>query len=152
MPDIAVQPYHGSYRMPSLKHATVADAMHPGIISCGIGATLTDVARMMATHHVHCVAVMHAAHDRSGGPYVWGIISDLDLVRGGIRAGGEETAGDLAQQPTISVKPGMDLREAGELMLRHGVSHLVVIDPETLLPIGVLSTLDIAGVVAWGEA
>jgi CBS domain-containing protein len=45
----------------------------------------------------------------------------------------------------------MPLREAAQLMLRHGVGHLVVIHPETLRPIGVLSTLDIAGVLAWGE-
>jgi hypothetical protein len=37
-------------------------------------------------------------------------------------------------------------------MLRDGVSHLVVTDAEAGHPIGILSTLDIAGVLAWGEA
>jgi CBS domain-containing protein len=46
----------------------------------------------------------------------------------------------------------MSLREAGGLMLTHQVSHLVVIEPKTLLPIGILSSLDLAGVLAWGEA
>jgi CBS domain-containing protein len=46
----------------------------------------------------------------------------------------------------------MPLREAGELMLKHGVSHLIVVDPTTQRPTGVLSTLDIAGILAWGEA
>ena len=46
----------------------------------------------------------------------------------------------------------MPLREAGELMLSHGTTHVVVIDPEIQRPIGILSTLDIAGVLAWGEA
>lgn len=152
MPDTATAPYHGSYLMPTLEHGTVADAMHPGILSCDADATLTDVARMMATYHVHCVVVMGLAHDHSGESYVWGIISDLDLVRAGIRAGAQESAGDIAQQPIISVKPTMSLSEAGELMLTHGVSHLVVIEPKALLPLGILSTLDVAGVLAWGEA
>ena len=152
MPDTAIQPYHGSYLMPSLEHATVADAMHPGIRSCQVDATLTDVARIMATHHVHCVAVMGLAHDHSGESYVWGIISDLDLMRSGIRVGVQETAGALAQEPIISVKPTMSLRDAGELMLAHGVTHIVVIEPEAHRPVGILSTLDVAGVLAWGEA
>ena len=51
-----IQPYHGSYLMPGLEHATVSDAMHPGILSCGADATLTDVARLMATHRTSTVS------------------------------------------------------------------------------------------------
>lgn len=152
MPDTAIQPYHGSYLMPSLEHATVADAMHPGILTCQPDDSLTDVARMMATHHVHCVAVVHPPQDRSGDAYVWGIVSDLDLIRFGLGDGGTLTAGEAAQQSTISVKPTMPLREAAELMLRHDATHLVVVHPETLRPLGVLSTLDVTGILAWGEA
>jgi CBS domain-containing protein len=152
MPEAAIQPYHGSYLMPSLVHATVADAMHPGILSCQADTPLIEVARMMAMHHVHCIAVMGLAYDHSGEEYVWGIISDLDVIRAGIRVDTHESAGALAQQPVISVKPSTSLRDAGELMLRHRVSHLVVTHPETLRPIGVLSTLDVAGILAWGES
>jgi len=63
--------------MPGLEHATVSDATHPGILSCGADATLTDVARLMTTHHVHCVAVMGISHEGPGEKLVWGIISDL---------------------------------------------------------------------------
>ena len=45
----------------------------------------------------------------------------------------------------------MPLRDAGELMLTHGVTHLVVIESGTQRPIGILSTSDLAGVLAWGE-
>ena len=143
---------HGSYLMPRLEHATVSDAMHPGILSCEADATLTDVSRLMATHHVHCVAVMGISHEPPGEKLVWGIISDLDLVRAGIRTEPDRPAGGLALQPLISVEPRMPLREAGELMASHGVAHIVVIDPELQRPIGILSTLDVAGVLAWGEA
>jgi len=83
---------------------------------------------------------------------VWGIVSDLDLIAAGIRDNPERTARDLADQPVIAVKPSMPLRDAGDLMLTHRVSHLVVTDAEAGRPIGILSTLDLAGVLAWGEA
>lgn len=142
---------HGSYLTPSLEHATVADAMHPGILSCDAEASLTDVARLMASHHVHCIAVMGLAHDAGGDRLVWGIISDLDLLRAGIR-GGEDTARALARQPVVTVETAMTLREAGDLMLAHGATHVVVIEPLSQRPVGILSPLDVAGILAWGEA
>jgi CBS domain-containing protein len=148
---IAIEPSHGSYLMPSLDHATVADAVHPGILSCDPDAPLTDVARTMATHHVHSVAVIGVSHEEPECG-VWAIISDLDLLEAGIRGGGERTARQIASRPLISVEPAMPLREAAELMLSHRTTHVVVVEPGTQRPVGVLSTLDVAGVLAWGEA
>ena len=145
------QPYHGSYLMPSIEQATVGDAMHPGILSCDRDATLTEVARMMASHHVHCVAVTGLSQDQSPEPLVWGLISDFDLIEAGLDSASEQTAGTLAKQPIFSVKPSTAVHAAGQLMLTHGTGHLVVVDPETERPIGILSTLDIAGILAWGE-
>jgi CBS domain-containing protein len=151
MATTTLQPLHGSYLMPSLEHATVADAMHPGILSCEPDATLTEMARMMATHHVHCLAVMGISHEPPVS-LVWGIITDLDLVHAGLRNGADTTARTLAEQPLITVDSHRPLREAAQLMLDHGVSHLIVTDVERLRPVGIVSTLDIAGVLAWGEA
>ncbi len=146
-----VQPYHGSYLMPSFEHATVSDAMHPGILTCEPDATLTEVARLMATHRVHSIAVMGISHESSVEKLVWGIISDLDLLRASLGPSSGTTASALARQEIVTVEPTMPLREAGELMLTHRVSHLVVTNPELQRPIGILSTLDVAGVLAWGE-
>jgi CBS domain-containing protein len=140
------------YVMPSLEHATVAQAMHPGVISCEASATLREVARMMAGRHVHCIAVMGLSQDEHSERLVWGVISDLDLVRVGVRKGTDELAGALAEQPIITVEPSMPLRQAAEVMLARGVSHLLVVEPELQRPVGILSTFDIAGVLAWGEA
>ena len=104
---------------------------------------------MMATHHAHCIAVMGIAHDAGAERLLWGVISDLSLVRGGIRKGPHGLAGALAEQPIITVEPDTALREASELMLARGVSHLVVVEPRLQRPVGVLSTLDIADVLAW---
>jgi len=146
-----IQTYHGSYLMPSLEHATVSDAMHPGILSCDPDASLSEVARMMANHHVHSVAVIGISHQEPECG-VWGIISDLDLIRAGIGNGSDTTARDLALQPVIAVEPNTSLRDAGETMLQHRVSHLVVTEAGSGRPVGILSTLDVAGVLAWGEA
>ncbi len=51
----------------------------------------------------------------------------------------------------LTVEPRMPLREAAQLMLRHGLAHVVVVDPQTQRPVGILSTLDLAGVLGWGE-
>ena len=143
-------PSRDNYLMPSLQNATVSDAMHPGILACEPDATLTEVAQMMATNHVHCVAVIGVSHEepRCG---VWSVISDLDLVRAGIRNGQTASAGSIAQQPLVTVQPSMPLRTAGDLMLTHRVTHLVVVESGSQRPIGILSTADLAGVLAWGE-
>ena len=150
----ALLPHPGSYLTPSLEHATVAEAMHPGILSCPADASLLEVARLMAGHHVHCVAVTGLAPETGTGTgsVVWGIISDLDLVRAGVRTGTDRTAGAIALAPVISVQTDTPLLEAGEMMITHEVNHVVVLGPVTQRPIGILSTLDIAGVIAWGEA
>ena len=140
----------GSFPLPAFGDATVADAMRPGILGCDPDASLTDVARMMAINHVHCVAVMAMAYDESGESFVWGIISDLDLLEGRV-GNAQPTARMLARQPIITVRPTTPLPEAGRAMLEHAVAHLVIVDPDTTRPIGIVSTLDLAGVLAWGE-
>ena len=137
---------------PALQSATVADAVRPGIISCPADTSALKVARMMATHHVHCIFVMHSGYDESTGPYVWGIISDLDLMQAALRGDHAASAGSLASEPMITVKPEMPLVDACALMVEYKVNHLVVVEPGTLRPIGVLSTTDVADLMAWGES
>jgi CBS domain-containing protein len=117
MSDTAAQPEHGGYLMLSLEHATVADAMHPGILSCEPNTSLAKVAAMMVTHHVHSIAVMGIADEHAGESVVCGILSDLDLLRASTAYGGEPTASELAGQAVIRVEPETPLREAIELML-----------------------------------
>ncbi len=97
------------------------------------------------------VAVVGVSHEQPDC-FVWGIISDLDLLRTGLRNGEQPSARALAVEPVVVVDPSTPLREAGEQMLAHGVSHLIVADSDSKRPVGVLSTLDVAGVLAWGEA
>ena len=151
MSEGGVLPSHGSYLLPQFEHATVADAMHPGILSCDAEAPLTEVARMMSTHHVHCIVVTGTGEGDGDDSRVWGVISDFDVLRAGMRPGAPDTASDIAQQPVIKVETTAALRDAAELMLTKGSGHVVAVNPQTRRPVGVLSTLDIAGVLAWGE-
>jgi CBS domain-containing protein len=135
------QPY-GSYLTPCFEHATVFDAMRTGVVSCAADVPARTVGEVMATHRIHSVVVERAD--------AWGVVSDMDLLRGA-RAGIDElTAGDIAVTEPVTVAPSLALDEAVRLMAEHDVAHLIVADGGQ--PVGILSTLDIAGVVAWGRA
>lgn len=145
-----IQPYQGSYLTPSPEHATVADAMHPGVLFCPADASLTTVARMMATHHVHCAAVEGTETDH-GERIVWGIVSDLDVVRAMDWDNEEPVAGELAHAAPVTVAPTDSLTDAARVMSETDTHHLVVVSGPRERPVGILSSLDIAGVVAWGR-
>lgn len=123
----------------------VGEIMHRGLVACGRGSTTQEIAEIMVSHGVHCVAVLVTGPGEPEKPRVWGIVSDLDLVGA---AEPDLTAGDLAQAPVISLRPEMTVREASASMHAHGVQHVVVVDPDRHLPLGMLSTLDVARVLA----
>ena len=114
----------------------------------GMGPT---VAQTMATHHVHCVVTAGIATDAAGADHlVWGLISDMDLVRAAQLGIEGQTAEDVARSEPITVDPSTLLATATRLMDVHGTSHLIVVNNGA--PVGVLSSLDIAGALAWGRA
>jgi CBS domain-containing protein len=51
----------------------------------------------------------------------------------------------------VTARPGDRLVELAERMVRDHASHAVVVDPVDDRPIGIVSTLDIAGIIAWGR-
>lgn len=63
----------------------------------------------------------------------------------------ERTAGDIATQP-VPVSSEDRLDRAAQLMVEHKVEHLIVFGAADGRPVGVLSSLDVAGAIAWGEA
>lgn len=125
---------------------TVADTMTPGVVACPFDTPLRDVARQMAERRIHCVVVCEEDQpDRS----TWGVVSDLDLVAA---ANGRDldrwTAGRIAATPAVSVAADETLARAAQLMTEHAVAHLIVVDRASRLPVGVLSSLDLARAVA----
>ena len=140
-----IQPYRGDYLRPAFRNATVADVMTPGIITCAPDTPFEDVAELMATRRVHAVAVGGIAANH----LVWGVIDSLDLVRALRDPESHALAEAISRQPALSIEPAAALTDAVKLMDDHRVAHLVVVDRER--PVGVISTLDIAGAVAWGR-
>ena len=120
----------------------VADVMHRGVLTCARDEPLSRVAELMAVHGVHSVVVTDEP-DRAGA--LWGVVSDLDLVAAAtVRRLDEQLAGATAATAALTISPGETLQRAAQLMTEHATAHLVVVDPSTLRPIGVLSTLDVA--------
>jgi CBS domain-containing protein len=134
----------GSFLAPSFEHAHVGDVMRHGVISCEPDASLRAVARIMASYHVHAVVVALAGD-------VWGIVSAVDVLQLAGSDGERLTAGEIAATEYVTVGPDAPLAEAAQLMREHEVAHLIVTGAGGN-PVGVLSTLDIAGTLAWGEA
>jgi CBS domain-containing protein len=137
---------------PAFEQATVADAMRPGIISCQADTGLRAIAEMMASYHVHAVVVEGVeAEATAAGGQGWGIVSDVELARAAARGALQVTAGELAGSGAVFVAPGEPLKRAAELMSEHAVSHLIVSTSPAARPVGIISTLDLAVVLAWGR-
>jgi|SRR5436189_2639726 len=128
---------------PSLDQLSVADAMHPGVVTCPLETPLRDVAWMMGVYRIHAVVVYGEPGEE--GPELWGVVSDLDLVD--VAAAGdfeERIASQIAATPLLLVEPSDSLTRAAQIMSEHEAAHLVVVDRSSGRPIGILSTLDVA--------
>jgi CBS domain-containing protein len=130
------------------ERARVGDAMSSPIRACASGLPLTEVADLMASSRVHCVVV--SSDGPEGGHH--GVVTDLDVVRAAAEPGfGERTAGDLASRPAVAVASDLPLPEAATVMAESGATHLLVRDPGSGTPVGVISSFDLLRALAWGQ-
>ena len=127
-----------------LGHVRVRDCMHVGVLTCSADTPLGEVAGIMTKHRVHAVAVI----DDRRRPI--GVVSALDVVAAASSGEHERVTARVAvaTEPLITISADAPLDRAAKLMTKHGVSHLIVVDPAGGHPVGILSTLDIAVVVA----
>jgi CBS domain-containing protein len=131
---------------PRLAHVHAADAMHPGVLTCTRDTPLSEVARIMAAHRVHCVVVDAPGATRSD---TWAVISDRDLVAmAAVDDLDEPTAAIAAGTAVPHIAASESLMRAAQMMSQYEVSHLVVVGDQSGRPEGILSTLDIATVLA----
>ncbi len=126
---------------PILRQITVGDAMHAGIVTCSPSAGLDEVAAAMAEHGIHCLVAIDEGPPGEDDDRLWGVVSDLDLMRG-IESPVGLDAGNLAELDVATVAPGDTLDHAARTMVRRRLAHLVVVADGR--PVGVVSTLDIA--------
>lgn len=138
------------HHAPAFKSATVADAMHSGVVSCLPETPLRIVAQMMATNRIHGVVVAGDPRNYTDGR-PWRFLSDVDVVRASAADFASLTAGDTASSPIVAVSSEDSLHQTAALMTKHMVNHLVVVDSASDQPLGIVSTLDIMTVLAWGR-
>jgi CBS domain-containing protein len=127
--------------------AKIEDVMHPGVLTCPPETPLWTVAKMMAMYSVHAIVVTDLDADGDPDERAWGIVSSLDLARACVARADEPTAGGVASTDVLTVSPGDPLASAAQLMAVHGSEHVVVTDLHAR-PVGVVSTRDLAAVLA----
>lgn len=139
------EPLQQSFLAPAFEDATVLDAMRVGVVSCPPDTSLREVARVMATYRIHCVLVTEVEGDKP-----WGLVSDIDVAAAAGADVDRLTAREAARTEIVTVAADASMKLAAQLMAERGAAHLVVVQPHSGHPVGVLSTLDLAGVLACG--
>ncbi len=134
---------------PSLSQLRVADAMHPGVISCPPETPLRSVARMMSTYRVHSIIVHPHGVDAVPELGEWTIVTDADVAAAAIEGDLDRvTAGQIGGAAALTVMADDGLDGAAHLMVERHVAHVVAVDRRSRRPIGMLSTLDVIRAVA----
>ena len=126
----------------------VEEVMRRHVLTCHPDATMRELARIMVTHAVHAVVV--TGRDADGDQSITGIVTALELALAAVE-GVEPIASELANPHAPTVAVGATLEQAAREILRTGGAHVIVVDGRGA-PLGMLSTLDLARVTAWGHA
>jgi predicted transcriptional regulator len=125
-----------------LAGTTVAQFASVGILSVPPDAPLDEVAWLMASNRVHAVVIVD---DEAAEPP---LIADVDLIAAADSGRFDQLcARDVAGTEAVSVRDDESLDRAAQLLTEHGVTHLIVRDRRRM-PIGVLSTLDLARAIS----
>lgn len=130
-----------------LNAVPITDLMHSGLAFCNRDASVAEIARTMATCRIHAVVVMGVSPDGQD-PLIWGVVSDLDLLAAYAGADANITAGDLASEPVLRIRSTKSAQDAVDALVANGAHHLVVVDSDGHEPLGVVSTLDLAELLA----
>jgi CBS domain-containing protein len=113
------------------------DVMTAQVVTAAPDRTVREIAELMRERNVGSVVIVS-----DGGDPV-GFVTDRDLALSVIADGrdfGDHVA-DHASSPVICAEPWMDVEEGAELMVRHGIRRLVIVDGGRLSGIVTLDDL-----------
>ena len=90
--------------IPLLHQLKVGEVMHEGVVTCSASDDIDQVAAVMADHGIHCVVAIDEGPAGEDDDRLWGVVSDLDLMRG-IESDLDLDAGNLAVLDVATVTP-----------------------------------------------
>jgi CBS domain-containing protein len=117
---------------------SVRDAMTEDPRSIGATATVVEAARLMREEHIGSLPI-------TDGEQLVGMITDRDITTRVVAESADPkvtSVGDVYSRDLVSVEPDNDLQEALQLMARHQVRRLPVVERGRL--VGIVAQADIA--------
>jgi CBS domain-containing protein len=115
----------------------IRDVMTEGVVSAAPTATVRQVAELMRERNVGSVVLV------DDGGAICGFVTDRDLALGALTDGRDpsDPVEAHASSPVVTAEPAMDVEAAAELMVRHGIRRLPIIDAGRLTGIVTLDDL-----------
>jgi CBS domain-containing protein len=114
----------------------VRDVMTESVVTAEPARSLRGVARLMRERNVGSVVLVDGAR-----PVAFITDRDVALCVVADERDASEAAGGHASTPVITALPDMDVEEAAERMIRHGVRRLVVVEAGALVGVVTLDDL-----------
>jgi CBS domain-containing protein len=113
------------------------DVMTAEVVTAGPERTVREIAELMRERNVGSVVIL------DGAAQPVGFVTDRDLALSVIADGRDfgDHVTDHASSPVITAEPSMHVEEGAELMVRHGVRRLVIVDGDRLSGIVTLDDL-----------
>lgn len=113
--------------------------MTEGVVTSAPSATVRQVAELMRERNVGSVVLL----DEDGA--LAGFVTDRDLALGALTDGRDpaDPVEPHSSSPVVTAEPGMTVEEAAELMVRHGIRRLPVLDADGRLT-GIVTLDDLA--------
>jgi CBS domain-containing protein len=128
-------------------HRIIRDFMNRGVVTCRVGETVAEVARIMLDNDVSALVVIDERLNACG------IISKTDLIGFYGKDLSLITAEDIMRPNILTVSPSTLVYEAAQLMLERRVHQLVIVTQAGAhrRPVGIFTTGDVIALMA-GES
>jgi PAS domain S-box-containing protein len=121
--------------MMPLPSTPLGEVMTRDVLSVEPATTFQDAAHLMATESVSCLLIGSAGK-------ALGIVTETNILHAlHSRLPGSTPLSAIMSQPLISAPPGLDLASARQLIDKHGIRHLVVVDADGNMQ-GIVSETD----------
>ncbi len=119
---------------------TVREVMNSPVITASLDESVSDVAKLMATHRIGSVVIMKATKPV-------GIVTETDIVAKSVAQGKDPlsiNAGEIMSHPLITIEAGDHVADAARVMRKHSVKRVGVVHQSEL--VGIVSTSDLTAV------